>query len=416
MPRSIVYTTQANALAAKAQVDARFRTYLSTCGYAVDGSGYVTPKRRSDMTDATGGTKTTTFGAVSGSASTWTFPHPETHSAFQLLAPSLAKSFVSYALQDISGYTISGTVDTYDLSRGAVGGWAKHSPNALPGFAGVGTFFDPWPVKDGSTYIMYSSWRQPGGISRCTSSDGINWSAPTIVLPNSGVVGSASRASVVRMSSSDWRMWYTRQLGDTMNIHYATSTDGITWTTSDTPVMTPTQAWESQTDPVVQQPVVLWDATASKFKMWYAGGASYEPVAVGYAESTDGVTWTKNGGNPIFSADTNRLWEQAFVGVGTVIVYGGYYVMFYIGYRSANEATICVARSADGVTNWERHSLNPLLRASTVSTDQDLIGCYRPGVLFDGTDWRLWYNGRNDSLTYTENIMLATHVGADLLW
>lgn len=414
MARTLVFTTQEAALAAQISIETRIRAYAAAAGYSTDGSG-VWPKTRSGIvrTDAM---KSTSFTPVSGSGSSWSIPHPEYHSLRREAQPSLGMSFSSYALQDVSLPSISGSVDTDDPTRPCAPGWVKSSGGAAQsGLAGVGTFFDPWIVKDGSAYIMYVSWRGAGGLARLTSTDGITWSAPTVVLAASAV-GSANRACVLKISTGDWRMWYTRQLGLTMNIHYATSTDGIMWTTSDTPILTPTQVWESQTNPVVQQPVVIWDAANSKFRMWYSAGASYEPVAVGYAESTDGITWVKNDGNPIFSADINRLWEKAYVGVGTVIVYGGYYYMFYISYRTANEGSISVARSVDGITAWERHAENPLIRKSQVSTEQDYTSIYRPGVILDDNTWRCWYNGRNDSLTYTENIMLAEHAGADLLW
>lgn len=67
------------------------------------------------------------------------------------------------------------------------------------------------------------------------------------------------------------------------------------------PVLVPDQAWERQgTDGGFAAPFsdgVWYDETDGKFKMWYmAGGGSYATNGAGvtcYAESTDGINWTK---------------------------------------------------------------------------------------------------------------------------
>lgn len=420
MPRTITYTTQAAALSAQASIDVRIREFATAAGYSVDGSGYVSPKRFSDL--ATGaGQKTQTFGAVSGSGSAWSIPHPEYHSLRRRQLTALGKSYQSYVMQDLGAVTLAGTVDTFDITDPTAAGWAKHSPNAIPGYAGVGTFFDPDTVLDASKVIIFSSWRQAGGIARSESTDGGETSTtPTIVIPRHATLGDANRFFAIKLSQYDWRALFTRQLGNTMQVYPAWSTDGEgkVWTWSDTPVITPTLAWESQVDPVTAAGPFLYDTADGKFKMLYNAGAAYEPVQIGYAEATlanFANPWTKDA-SPVFSADTTRLWEQQFVASASIRKRNGYVELFYISYRSANEATISVVRSVNMKTGWERHANNPLIRKSQNSAEQDFVGCYHLSVFEWGSELRGLYNGRNDSLTYTENIMLATHVGSDLLW
>ena len=50
-------------------------------------------------------------------------------------------------------------------------------------------------------------------------------------------------------------------------------------------------------------PNVIWDESARLFRMWYSGGDQYEPDAIGYAFSTDGLHWTKHPGNPVFQPE-----------------------------------------------------------------------------------------------------------------
>jgi beta-1,2-mannobiose phosphorylase / 1,2-beta-oligomannan phosphorylase len=83
--------------------------------------------------------------------------------------------------------------------------------------------------------------------------------------------------------------------------------------------------------------------------------------------------------------------------------------MFYIGFRDEAHAQIGLARSRDGITHWQRHPANSIIRPSEGQWDQD--ACYKPYAVFDGQKWLLWYNGRHGGL---EQIGLALHPGEDL--
>jgi predicted GH43/DUF377 family glycosyl hydrolase len=74
-----------------------------------------------------------------------------------------------------------------------------------------------------------------------------------------------------------------------------------------------------------------------------------------------------------------------------------------------DHAQIGIARSADGVTAWERHPANPILSPTVDGWDHDAV--YKPAALFDGKRWMLWYNGRHN---FVEQIGLAMHDGEDL--
>ena len=80
--------------------------------------------------------------------------------------------------------------------------------------------------------------------------------------------------------------------------------------------------------------------------MWYSGGEQYEPNAIGYATSPDGLAWTKHGKNPVFTGDRSIPWEQDRVAGCQVEKHGDYYLMFYIGYRDIDHAQIGLARIA----------------------------------------------------------------------
>ena len=88
---------------------------------------------------------------------------------------------------------------------------------------------------------------------------------------------------------------------------------------------------------------------------------------------------------------------------------GDGYLMFYIGFRDVNHAQIGVARSKDGITGWQRHPANPIVRPGHDKWDHD--ACYKPYAIFDGRKWLLWYNGRHGGL---EQIGVVMHEGEDL--
>jgi len=419
MSRTLTFTTQAAGLAAKAAIEARIATFCTADGYSV-AAGAVSPKTAAGA--AGNGQAATSWCPVSGSGSSWSLPHPEYHSLRNRLVSGVARNFIAYVLQDVT-LVLSGTAPIYRTTRGVDGGWTKASTTYVSPLGGATTYFDPWVIKDGSVLKMWVSNRTTRSIDYCESTDGgEEWSTPVAVMvpinanPQDNETD-VSRACVVKMGPSDYRMWFTGSAGNFMWICYATSTDGIEWDREEgNPVMTALpDSWESRVDSAISQPVVIWDASAALFKMWYSGGASYEPEAIGYATSLDGKDWERNGGNPIFTRDNTLTWEAAFVGVGHVWKADGYYNMAYIAYQNSNLATICLARSVDGITNWERHALNPIIRKSTVPTDQDYWGVYRPTVVLDGADYKLFYNGRNDDFaTGKEAIMMATLSGSNL--
>jgi beta-1,2-mannobiose phosphorylase / 1,2-beta-oligomannan phosphorylase len=256
---------------------------------------------------------------------------------------------------------------------------------------------------------MWVSWRPKASVALVESKDGIRWSAPAIVLrPNeaSGWEDDINRPVVLKRTDR-YSMWYTGFNARGSYIGYATSPDGKSWNRmSGKPVLSPEKPWEKQ---CVMCPHVLWDEAAKAFKMWYSAGERNEPNAIGYATSPDGLHWTKHPGNPIFQPDRAHDWEKHKVTACQVIKHGGWYVMFYIGFRDEQHAQIGLARSKDGISGWQRHPANPVVRPGLDRWDHD--ACYKPYAILDDHKWLLWYNGRHGAL---EQIGLVTHDGEDL--
>lgn len=287
-------------------------------------------------------------------------------------------------------------------------GWVKYPGNPVLG-GEYGTCFDVCVLHDGRVFRMWLSWRPKKSVALAESADGIHWSAPEIVLgpqPETGWEDDINRPIVVRRKDG-YHMWYTGQANGRSRIGYATSADGKTWTRqSPGPVLVPSAPWEGV---AVMCPDVMWDGAAGLWKMWYSAGQQYEPNAIGYATSRDGLKWEKYGGNPVLNPDSHYEWEQNRVSAVQVIQTEGWYYAFYIGFRDIDHAQIGLARSKDGITSWVRHAGNPIVRPTPGGWDAD--ACYKPFAVYAQGQWMLWYNGRNKSL---EQIGLVTRHGKDL--
>ncbi len=256
---------------------------------------------------------------------------------------------------------------------------------------------------------MWFSWRPKKSLALVESRDGIEWTTPEIVLgPNDKTdwENDLNRPVVIKHGNL-YQMWYTGQARGKSWIGYATSQDGKVWQRmSDKPVLSAEHPWEKV---AVMCPHVIYDDQAKLYRMWYSGGEQHEPNAIGYATSQDGLKWTKHDNNPIFRPDPQNDWEKERVTACQVIQQKDWHIMFYIGFRDVDHAQIGIARSKDGITNWQRHSANPIIRNGHEKWDHDAV--YKPYAIYDGQKWLLWYNGRKGS---KEQIGLAIHEGEDL--
>jgi len=305
-----------------------------------------------------------------------------------------------------AGTALAGIANAAETSAG----WRKSEHNPVLG-GKLGTCFDVSVLKDGGRFRMWFSWRPQGSIALVEGTDGIHWSEPVIVLgpnPDTDWEDEVNRPIVVKRSDG-YHMWYTGQARGHSWVGYATSVEGKTWKRSSRkPVLSADAPWEKV---AVMCPHIIWDGEAKLYRMWYSGGDQYEPDAIGYATSPDGRQWTKLTQNPIFRADPKHAWEQYKVTACQVLWRDGWYYMFYIGFRDVDHAQIGLARSRDGITDWQRLPGNPIIRTGESPAEWDYDACYKPFAILDANRWLLWYNGRRASF---EQIGMAIHPGRDL--
>jgi hypothetical protein len=170
-------------------------------------------------------------------------------------------------------------------------------------------------------------------------------------------------------------MWYWGYNGMYYRTGLATSEDGIEWIKYEgNPVLDigDSGKWD---DLGVSASAVLFDE--SGYKMWYAGWESGSEInRVGYATSSDGITWERYAENPVLDIGDSGEWDES-IWHGYVILNGNTYEMWYMGSEGSIFRT-GYATSPDGI-NWTRYENNPILSVSPGS------------VILDGSLYRMWY-------------------------
>jgi len=125
------------------------------------------------------------------------------------------------------------------------------------------------------------------------------------------------------------------------------------WTRLPAPVLTPgPEAWDSQS---VRVPMA-WKEGPADYRMIYTGLGS-GGMQVGYATSTDGLSWTKHASNPVFNDPT---WANGDTQNWGVIKVDAEYLMWY-GNFGQRESGIAVSTD---LVNWTPHTAGPIFTSS----------------------------------------------------
>lgn len=288
------------------------------------------------------------------------------------------------------------SADNPVLNLGAGGNWDDYhvwDSSVLPA---AGDGYQMWySGSDGSTYrIGYATWN---GVSENWQ----KWNKTGGPVLDRGPGGSWDDARIrspsVLYLDGVYHMWYDGYDGSHRRIGYATSTDGLTWEKYNCdggPVLDLGGSGEWD-DHVVGNPSVLYDGAG--FHMWYAGHDGSRWLGIGYATSVDGIVWTKHDGNggPVLERGSGGEWDDDGVFSPAVLTTASGYEMWYTGYNGSHHR-IGYAESPDGIT-WTKWYLNPVLNlGSGGSWDDDYVG--HPSVYRDGqSNAYLWYSGYDGS-------------------
>jgi hypothetical protein len=155
----------------------------------------------------------------------------------------------------------------------------------------------------------------------------------------------------VIVENGTWRMWYVSATEWRMmregprhwyHIRYAESADGIHWRREGRVCID----YQSSDEHAITRPCVLRDG--HRYRMWYcARGPRYR---LGYAESDDGVVWTRLDASPeaaLPPSPSPSEWDSGMIGYPTVVSHGGRLHMFYNG-NDYGRTGIGLATAHDG--------------------------------------------------------------------
>lgn len=185
---------------------------------------------------------------------------------------------------------------------------------------------------------------------------------------------------------------FNGQSGDgEYKIGAATRTNGVWSEYASNPVLTKGTGWEAD---LVKDPCLVWDG--SQYVVYYAGysGTVYT-IGRATASSHEG-TWTKYGSNPVLNVGTAGAFDDAGVSFPTVLYEssdtGKEWKMWY-GANDGSTSTIGYAHSTDGLS-WTK--VGKVLDVGT-SGDFDDVDILPGAIYKDGSTYYLFYGGRQNT-------------------
>jgi len=253
-------------------------------------------------------------------------------------------------------------------------------------------------IKDGGIYKMWysgyngSNWR----INYCTSTDGVTWAGHQLVVANNSEgtydTNHAYTPWVIK-DGSTYKMWYLGSSGTTNSIIYCTSTDGITWANFQDVLHEGDEGVYDTAD--VFTSIVIKESDTS-YKMWYGGSTGSGNYKILYCVSVDGINWTAH--QLVMAPGGEGTYDDKEIIPDSVIkTDDGTYVMWYTGVRTAGQQAVMRAVSSDGI-HWYNYELAVRYGAQGV---YDTARAHRPHVMLDGGHYKMWYLGYTGSGHYT---------------
>lgn len=251
----------------------------------------------------------------------------------------------------------------------------------------------PSIIKDGSTYKMWFTAHNGTNdtIAYATSVDGQSWDKSNGMVLDVGTGGAFDDAGVshpcVIKDGSTYRMWYTGNDGATTTIGYATSTDGITWVKNGSSVMG-VGTGGAFDDTNVSHPIVI--KNGSTFELWYQGDNGSGQLTIGHATSPDAIVWTKQG-QAYAHSSTSSDWNYNEVTAISVIKDGSLYRMLAVGANNATRMLLSTNGLGWGVVG----NSDFLVPGPVGSIDEGGIDRHSGCMIKDGTSYKLWYGANN---------------------
>lgn len=269
-------------------------------------------------------------------------PWAATHAALPVVEPIGSERFVVYlSSRDSRGRARIGRTL---LTMGANPALAPLDPEPVLDLGALGAFDDNGVTSssvvesNGRRFLFYTGWSRGVSVPFYLSagvavSDGgpFRRVSPAPLLDRNVVDPYLTASPFVLAEGSRWRMWYVSatewRLHATgprhyYHIRYAESVDGLTWQRSGTVCID----YATEEEHAFGRPCTVYED--GRYRMWYA--VRGERYRIGYAESNDGINWTRlDGEQGLEAAGTG--WESTMVEYPCVFAHHGRRYMLYNG-------------------------------------------------------------------------------------
>lgn len=284
-------------------------------------------------------------------------------------------------------------------------GWNDYNLNPILIKTGstfdIGGIIQPKVIFDENMYKMWYANEANNGvhsIGYAVSSDGFNWNRkvdkPVLSAGSTSTWDSYGVClGAVIKENGIYKMYYsgTPTHDGPYQIGLAVSTDGINWTKNKQPVLYA----DSLREPFITASEVI--KLNNKYYMYYSSSINLKKV-VCLAFSDDGIKWLRYFNNPILTA--TEQWEGTGTYYPSVIKNNNQFLMVYQNYHNLKSA-FGIATSADGIV-WTKDAKNPIFtKDDTYNHWTDYL--QNPSVIQVKNEFRLYYVGYNWS-TYEAKI------------